>query len=102
MPFQIFVWIGLLFLLVFSYIPMFGIIIAFKNYKISTGIDGIFSSSWAGFSHFKELINDYNFPMLVRNTLVLSILKVIFSYPIPILFAIILSEVRHVFVKRFV
>ncbi|MDQ0058783.1 ABC transporter permease [Paenibacillus harenae] len=102
MPFQAFVWIGLLFLLVFSYIPMFGIVIAFKNYKISTGIDGIFSSPWAGLSHFKELINDYNFPMLVRNTLVLSLLKIIFSYPIPILFAILLSEVRHVFVKRFV
>ncbi len=81
---------------------MFGIIIAFKNYKISTGIDGIFTSSWAGLTHFKELINDYNFPMLVRNTLVLSMLKIVFSYPIPILFAILLSEVRHVFVKRFV
>ncbi|KRE39703.1 protein lplB [Paenibacillus sp. Soil522] len=102
LPFQLFVWIGLAFLLVFSYIPMFGIIIAFKNYKISTGIDGIFTSSWAGLTHFKELINDYNFPMLVRNTLVLSVLKIVFSYPIPILFAILLSEVRHVFLKRFV
>lgn len=81
---------------------MFGIIIAFKNYKISTGIEGIFTSSWAGLSHFRELINDYNFPSLVRNTLILSVLKVIFSYPIPILFAIMLSEVKHVFFKRFV
>ncbi|MRN56610.1 ABC transporter permease subunit [Paenibacillus sp. LC-T2] len=81
---------------------MFGIIIAFKNYKISTGIEGIFTSSWAGLTHFRELINDYNFPSLVRNTLILSVLKVIFSYPIPILFAIMLSEVKHVFFKRFV
>ncbi|WP_321166481.1 ABC transporter permease [Paenibacillus sp. Soil766] len=88
--------------MIFSYVPMFGIIIAFKNYKISTGIEGIFTSSWAGLTHFKELINDYNFPMLVRNTLVLSVLKIIFSYPIPILFAILLSEVKHVFLKRFV
>lgn len=102
LPFQLFVWVGLVFLLIFSYIPMFGIIIAFKNYKISTGIEGIFTSSWAGLTHFKELINDYNFPMLVRNTLVLSLLKIIFSYPIPILFAILLSEVKHVFLKRFV
>nr|WP_197997692.1 ABC transporter permease subunit [Paenibacillus sp. CFBP 13594] len=97
-----FVGLGIIFLLVFSYIPMFGIIIAFKNYKISTGIEGIFTSSWAGLSHFRELINDYNFPSLVRNTLILSVLKVIFSYPIPILFAIMLSEVKHVFFKRFV
>ncbi|NMO94913.1 sugar ABC transporter permease [Paenibacillus lemnae] len=102
LPFQIFVWIGLLFLFLFSYIPMFGIIIAFKNYKISSGIEGIFSSSWVGLAHFKELINDYNFPTLVRNTLVLSLLKIFFSYPIPILFAIILSEVKNVFLKRFV
>ncbi|KRF10278.1 protein lplB [Paenibacillus sp. Soil766] len=102
LPFQLFVWAGLVFLLIFSYIPMFGIIIAFKNYKISTGIEGIFTSSWAGLTHFKELISDYNFPMLVRNTLVLSLLKIIFSYPIPILFAILLSEVKHVFLKRFV
>ena len=101
-PFHVFVWLGILFLLIFSYIPMFGIIIAFKNYKISTGIEGIFTSSWAGLTHFKELIDDYNFPNLVRNTLILSILKVIFSYPVPILFAIILSEVKNVAFKRFV
>lgn len=89
-------------MLVFSYIPMFGIIIAFKDYNISTGIEGIFSSPWAGLSHFKELLDDYNFPSLVRNTLWLSILKVLFSYPIPILFAIMLSEVRNVVFKRFV
>jgi ABC-type polysaccharide transport system, permease component len=92
----------MLYLLVFSYVPMFGIIIAFKNYKITTGIEGMFTSSWAGLTHFRAIISDYNFPNLVRNTLVLSILKVIFSYPVPILFAIILNEVRNAFVKRFV
>ncbi len=102
LPFQVFVGLGILYLLIFSYIPMFGIIIAFKNYKISTGIEGIFSSSWAGLFHFKSLIEDYNFPNLVRNTLTLSILKVIFSYPFPILFAIMLNEVKHLFFKRFV
>ncbi|WP_318152501.1 ABC transporter permease [Paenibacillus terricola] len=90
------------YLIVFSYIPMFGIIIAFKDYRISSGIEGIFTSPWSGLSHFRELIDDYNFPMLVRNTLAISILKIIFSYPIPILFAILLSEVRNVFFKRFV
>ncbi|MBB3112121.1 putative aldouronate transport system permease protein [Paenibacillus phyllosphaerae] len=91
-----------MFLILFSYIPMFGIIIAFKNYKISSGVEGIFTSSWVGLAHFKELIHDYNFPSLVRNTLILSILKVIFSYPVPILFAVMLSEVKHVVFKRFV
>ncbi|MBW5446458.1 ABC transporter permease subunit [Cohnella sp. CFH 77786] len=81
---------------------MFGIIIAFKDYRISTGIEGIFTSSWAGLGHFRELVDDYNFPNLVRNTLILSVLKIVFSYPVPILFAILLSEVRHVALKRFV
>jgi putative aldouronate transport system permease protein len=102
LPFQIFVALGIVYLLIFSYIPMFGIIIAFKDYQISTGIEGIFSSSWIGLFHFRSLIEDYNFPNLVRNTLILSILKVIFSYPIPIIFAIMLNEVKHVFFKRFV
>ena len=79
LPFHVFVGLGVVYLIIFSYIPMFGILIAFKNYKISTGIEGIFTSSWAGLSHFKELIDDYNFPNLLRNTLMLSILKVIFS-----------------------
>lgn len=101
-PFHAFVGTGILYLLVFSYIPMFGIIIAFKDYNIATGIEGMFTSPWAGLSHFKEMLDDYNFPSLVRNTLWLSILKVLFSYPIPILFAIMLSEVRNVVFKRFV
>ena len=46
--------LGIVFLLIFSYIPMFGIIIAFKNYKISTGIEGIFTSSWAGLSTLRS------------------------------------------------
>ncbi|WP_339319577.1 ABC transporter permease subunit [Paenibacillus sp. FSL R10-2734] len=99
---QIFVWLGLLFLLVFSYLPMFGILMAFKDYKITSGIAGIFTSDWVGLRYFKELVNDYNFPNLVRNTLVLSILKLVFSFPVPIILAIMLTEVRSSFVKRFV
>ncbi|MDG0791536.1 ABC transporter permease subunit [Cohnella ginsengisoli] len=102
LPFHVFVGLGILYLMVFSYIPMFGILIAFKNYRISSGIEGIFTSAWSGLSHFKELVDDYNFPSLVRNTLALSLLKVAFSYPVPILFAIMLSEVRHTALKRFV
>ncbi|WP_338789552.1 ABC transporter permease [Metabacillus sp. FJAT-53654] len=101
-PFQILVGLGMLFLLIFSYIPMFGIILAFKDYKISTGIEGIFTSAWVGFHHFKTLFNDYNFPTLVRNTLALSILKIIFTFPIPIIFAIMLNEVKNEHFKRFV
>jgi putative aldouronate transport system permease protein len=99
---QIFVWLGIAFLLIFSYTPMFGIVIAFKDYRISSGISGMFTSSWVGLRYFNEMINDYNFPKLVRNTLELSILKLVFSFPVPILLAIMLNEVRHSFLKRIV
>jgi putative aldouronate transport system permease protein len=99
---QLFVWLGVAFLFMFSYTPMFGVIMAFKDYRITTGISGIFSSEWVGLNHFRALINDYNFPMLVRNTLAISLLKLFFSFPVPILLAIMINEVRHTFLKRFV
>lgn len=102
LPFQIFVWLGLAFLLVFNYAPMFGVLIAFKNYKISTGISGIFTSEWVGLRYFRELVRDYNFPNLVRNTLALSVLKLVFSFPVPIILAIMLTETRSAFMRRFV
>lgn len=100
--FQIFVWLGIAFLLVFSFTPMFGVLMAFKDYRINTGIAGIFTSPWVGLMHFRDLVNDYNFPNLVRNTLAISLLKLVFSFPVPILLAIMLNEVRHSFAKRFI
>ncbi|SES26161.1 putative aldouronate transport system permease protein [Gracilibacillus ureilyticus] len=102
LSFQLFVWLGMSFLLIFSFTPMFGVIMAFKDYNITSGIQGIFTSPWIGLKHFEQLINDYNFPTLVRNTLTLSILKLVFSFPIPIIFAIMLNEVRHSLTKRIV
>ncbi|ANY67117.1 protein lplB [Paenibacillus sp. BIHB 4019] len=99
---QTFVLLGVLFLLIFSYIPMIGIIMAFKDYKISTGVQGIFTSDWVGLKYFYEFVNDYRFYDLVRNTLVISILKIIFAFPIPILFAIMLNELRGMAFKRIV
>ncbi|MFS0725362.1 ABC transporter permease [Paenibacillus sp. 1P07SE] len=99
---QIFVWLGMAFLLVFSFTPMFGVIMAFKDYRISTGIAGIFTSEWVGLKYFHELVNDYRFPMLVRNTLAISLLKLVFAFPVPILLAIMITEVKQAAVKRLV
>lgn len=98
---QMFVILGMFFLFIFSYTPMFGILMAFKDYSIETGIQGIFTSQWIGFQHFHEFFTDYRFGQIVRNTVVLSFLKVIFTFPLPILFAVILNEVRHILFKRF-
>ena len=99
---QIFVISGMLFLLIFSYLPMTGLIMAFKNYTITMGIKGIFTSEWVGLKYFQEFITDYKFWPLVRNTVALSCFKLIFAFPMPILFAVMLNEVKHNKFKRFV
>ncbi|MEK4852980.1 ABC transporter permease subunit [Paenibacillus sp. FSL H7-0756] len=99
---HLFVGLGMIYLLIFAYTPMFGILMAFKDYSISGGIKGIFTSDWVGLRYFDEFIHDYQFGKLVRNTLVLSLLKVIFAFPAPILLAIMLNEVKHMAFKRFV
>jgi putative aldouronate transport system permease protein len=101
-PLHLFVGMGMLFLLIFSYTPMFGIVMAFKDYRIVTGIKGIFTSEWVGLQHFREFVTDYRFGEIVRNTLVLSLLKVLFTFPVPIFLAILLNEVRIMSFKRFV
>jgi putative aldouronate transport system permease protein len=99
---QAFVLAGMAYLFVFSYLPLIGITMAFKDYKISMGIQGIFSSDWVGFKYFLEFFNEYGFWKLVRNTVAISLLKLIFSFPIPILFAIMLNEISFMPVKKLV
>lgn len=102
---QIFAILGMLFLLVFCYVPMVGLIIAFKQYRISTGFNGFFTSQWAaqgGFKNFLDLFKASAFPMVMRNTIVLSLLKLVFSFPAPIIFAIALNEVGNMKFKKVV
>ena len=99
---QLFVLSGMIYLFVFSYIPMFGLIMAFKEYDIATGVGGIFTSQWVGLRHFREFINMLNFGQLVRNTVAMSILKLVFAFPLPIIFAIMLNEMRSLKYKRVV
>lgn len=98
---QIFALVGMLYLLIFTFLPMGGLVMAFKNYTIDQKIIGIFTSDWAGFKHFQDFLNDINFYAIIRNTVALSVLKLIFSFPMPILFAIMLNEVRNKPFKRF-
>ena len=99
---QLFAWIGLVYLIIFNFIPMFGIIIAFKDYSIASGVSGIFTSDWVGLKYFKEFVTDYRFGELVRNTVALSTLKLVFAFPVPILLAIMISEAHNRVFKRVV
>lgn len=97
---QVFALAGIIYLLVFSYLPMFGIVIAFKSYKLTSGVSGIFANNWVGLKYFKEFVTDYRFGELVRNTVVMSALKMFFAFPVPILLAIMISEVGSTKFKR--
>ena len=99
---QLFVLAGIVYIFIFHYIPMFGLIIGFKDYKITTGIAGMLTSKWVGLKHFKEFFGDYKFGELMRNTLVLSILKLVCSFPVPIILAVFINEVRNRPLKKFI
>ena len=97
---QLFVLSGMLYLVVFNLIPMFGLIMGFKNYNITSGVKGIFTSDWVGLNYFKEFVTDYKFGRLVRNTVVLSVLKLVFTFPIPIVFAVMVNEIKNLKFKK--
>lgn len=78
-------------LLIFSYYPMYGATLAFKDYKYNLGIMG---SPWVGFKHFQKFLTSPEFWMVIRNTLVISGLKLVFGFTAPILLALLLNEVR--------
>ena len=99
---QAFALVGVLYLVIFSVIPMSGLLMAFKDFRLQDGFIGIFTSPWVGLRHFRDFVNDWNFTILVRNTIVISVLKLVFTFPIPILLAIMLNEVRNKAAKRIV
>ena len=90
---------GLLFLLFFSYAPMYGIIIAFKKFNIMKGIWG---SKWVGMRNFQRLWKSKEFLRAFRNTLIISFGKIIFGMPVPIIYALLLNELRGKLYKRVV
>jgi putative aldouronate transport system permease protein len=90
---------ALIFYLVFCYKPMYGIIIAFKDFSPGKGILG---SEWVGLRYFQTFFSSYYFGRLIRNTLHISLASLIFGFPVPIIFALLLNEVRNIRFKRIV
>ena len=88
---------AILFYLLFCYKPMYGVIIAFKNFSPGKGI---VASEWVGLKHFLSFFKSYYFGRLLRNTLTISLSSLIFGFPMPIIFALLLNEVRNSKFKR--
>lgn len=88
---------GIIWYIVFAYMPMYGLIIGFKDFSPYRGIAG---SPWVGFMWFEQFFESQFFWRLIRNTLLLNIYNIIYSFPVPIILAILLNEVQHSWYKR--
>lgn len=83
--------------LIFCYGPMFGIVIAFKDYQVSKGILG---SEWVGFKYFIEFFKGHYFTRIMRNTILISFYDLIFGFPAPVIFALLLNEIKNTAFKK--
>ncbi|MEK3889205.1 ABC transporter permease subunit [Bacillus sp. FSL K6-3431] len=88
-----------IFIFIFSYIPMYGIIMAFQDYNI---FKGVMASSWVGFKHFQMFFTAPEFGRVIRNTIAISFLKLFIGFPAPIILALMLNEVKNMAFKRIV
>ena len=88
---------AVLYVLIFAYKPMYGILIAFKNYKIKLGI---WNSPWVGLDNFERLFNSYWFPVILKNTVVISFLSIVLTFPLPIILALMVNEIRNGAVRK--
>lgn len=90
---------AVLYFAVFCYGPMYGIQLAFKDYNALSGITG---SPWVGFKHFERFFNSYQFGKLLKNTLTLSAMQLLWGFPLPIMLALCLNYARNAKFKKIV
>lgn len=91
------IFLPILYFIIFKYVPMVGLQIAFRDYRIH---DGMWGSTWVGAKHFIRLFGSPDFYSILYNTVVLSFLNIIFGFPMPIILAILLNEVNNMPFKR--
>jgi putative aldouronate transport system permease protein len=86
-------------IILFRYVPMSGIVIAFKEFNF---MDGIYRSPWVGLAQFDRFLHNNDFWRVFRNTIIISLMKLGIAFPFPIIFALLVNEVRHTHFKRLV
>jgi putative aldouronate transport system permease protein len=90
---------GIVYFILFKYVPLWGLIMAFKNYQPYLGL---MKSEWVGLAHFKRFFGMPDFWMLFRNTIILGLYNLLVFFPVTIILALLLNEVRKEVFKRFV
>lgn len=88
---------GVLYFLIFKYVPMWGVLISFQNYSPFTGL---LHSEWVGFEHFQRFFSNDDFAILFRNTMAINLLSLIFFFPLPILVSLLLNELKVEWFKK--
>ena len=87
----------LIFVAVFKYVPMYGVVLAFKDYKIRKGILG---SPWAGLKYFEQLFSALSFKEVLANTLIINLMELVLYFPVPIMMALFINEIRNQRMKK--
>lgn len=90
---------GIVYFLLFRYVPMWGVLISFQQYS---PYQGFWKSPWVGFEHFQRFFSNPDFFMLFRNTMAINLLSLVFFFPLPILLSVMLNEVRQAAYKKIV
>jgi len=95
--FYLFLLPGIVWFFIFSYVPLYGVQVAFRDFNFSGGFSG---SPWAGFKYFNQFFDYYQSMDIIRNTIIISLMKLLIGFPMPIILAILLNEVRMVKFKK--
>lgn len=98
-PYYVMMLPGIIYIVMFKYIPMMGSVIAFKDYS---AYQGILESPWSGLENFKKLFQYPDFYKILGNTVILGLLKTVLTFPIPVILALMLNEIRNAKVKKVV
>lgn len=93
---------GLLLMILFNIVPLFGLILAFKNYKVTSGIAGIFTSPFYGFQNFKIIFASHDFLNMIENTLGINLIGQLVSIPLTIMLALFINEIPHLGMRNMV
>lgn len=90
---------AILFYIIFKYVPIYGIQIAFKDYNV---VQGFWGSAWVGFEHFKRFFDSPDFWLVIRNTFFISIYNLVLNFPLPIIFALLLNQMTSKGYKKII
>jgi putative aldouronate transport system permease protein len=93
---------GVIAMIIFNFLPLYGLTIAFKNYRVTMGVEGFWTAPWVGLEHFKDFFTSQYFGRVVGNTLGINVLGLAIRFPLTIIFALFLNEVYNRGFQRFV